>query len=133
MKKLTKLLRWLDYNLIKILSVIFLFLIPLYPKFPLKFITYTYVAIRLEDLYIAFISLIFLIQLLRKRVTLNTKFLNLMLYFWVAIFLSFLYGVFIQKTLPYKQLAFLNTARRVEYALIFFIITSSIKSKKDFF
>lgn len=47
-------------------------------------------------------------------------------------FLVFSLGDFCSKTLPYRQLAFLNTARRVEYSIIFFIAASTIKSKKDF-
>src|SRR3989344_8754743 len=132
MERLIKWLGWLDDNLIKILTVGFIFLIPLYPKFPLKFIDYTYISIRLEDIYVAFLSLIFLAQLLRKKITLNKQFLFLMLLFWAAVMMSFLWGAFIQKTVIYKHLGFLHALRRVEYSLIFFIITSTIKSKKDF-
>ncbi len=132
MAKLIKWLKWLDANLIKILGVGFVFLIPLYPKFPLKFIDYTYIAIRVEDLYIAFITAAFVIQLLRKKLTLNTRFLKYILAFWGAVFLSFLFGAFVQKTVIYKHLGLLHSLRRVEYSVIFFIITSTIRNKKDF-
>ena len=132
MGKLTKWLRWIDDNLLKILVVGFIFLIPLYPKFPLKFIDYTYISIRLDDIYVALITAVFFIQLLRKKVQLNTKFLTLILLFWAATFLSFLWGAFVQKTVIYKHLGLLHALRRVEYSLIFFIITSTIKNKKDF-
>ncbi|OGK22984.1 hypothetical protein A2954_03800 [Candidatus Roizmanbacteria bacterium RIFCSPLOWO2_01_FULL_37_12] len=132
MAKLIKWLSWLDNNLVKILTVGFIFLIPLYPKFPLKFIDYTYISIRLEDIYVALMTLIFVIQLLRKKVSLNKQFLTLILLFWLATMLSFLWGAYIQKTVIYKHLGFLHSLRRIEYSVIFFIITSTIKSKKDF-
>lgn len=132
MEKLIKWLRWIDNNLVKILAAGFIFLIPLYPKFPLKFIDYTYISIRLEDIYVAILTFIFIVQLLRKKVNLNKKFLFLIVFFWAAVMLSFIWGAYVQKTVIYKHLGFLHTLRRVEYSLIFFIITSTIKSKKDF-
>lgn len=133
MKKLINLLNWLDYNLVKIITIGFIFIAPLYPKFPIKIVNYTYIAVRAEDFYIAFAVVIFLIQLLRKRVELNTKFLKLILIFWGAVFIAFLFGAFIQNTVIYKHLGFLHSARRVEYMIIFFLAASTVKSKKDFY
>lgn len=132
MEKLMKWLSWLDDNLVKIFAVIFIFLIPLYPKFPLKFIDYTYISIRLEDIFVAVMTVVFVIQLIRKKVQLNKHFLYLIALFWLATFLSFLWGAYVQKTVIYKHLGFLHSARRIEYSIIFFIITSTIKTKKDF-
>lgn len=133
MKKLTKLLKWLDNNSIKVLSTIFIFLIPLYPKLPLKMINYTYVAIRLEDLFIALLTAVFIIQLLRKKVKINRRFLIMFLAFWGAITLSYLYGVFIVQNLPYRQMSLLHTLRRFEYMVVFFVAAAAINTKKDFF
>ncbi len=133
MGKLTKWLRWLDDNLIKILLVGYIFIIPLYPKFPIRIVSYTYIAIRMEDFYVAFLFLVFLIQLLRKKITLKKEFLFLFFSFWGAIFLSFLAGAFLQKTIILKHLGFLHTARRFEYMAVFFIAASTINSKKNFF
>ena len=132
MEKLFKLLRWIDENLIKLLVFGFIFIAPLYPKFPLKFIDYTYIAVRLEDLYIVGFFILFLIQLIRKKITLNKKFLFLILAFWAAAFISFLYGSFVQQTIIYKHLGFLHFARRVEYMVIFLMAASTIRSRKDF-
>ena len=132
MQKLIKWLSWFDDNLVKILAAGFIFLIPLYPKFPLKLIDYTYIAIRFEDLYVAFLTLISVIQLLRKKIQLNKQFLVPILAFWAAVMLSFLWGAFVQKTVIYKHLGFLHSLRRIEYSVIFLIITSTIKTKKDF-
>lgn len=133
MKKLTKMLGWIDEHLLQIIVTGFIFIIPLYPKFPLKFITYTYVSIRLEDLYVAFAVISFFIQVLRKKVTLNKKFVVLFLLFWAAIFASYLTSVFITKTMPYRQLALLHTLRRVEYLSLFLIASSAIKNRKEIF
>src|SRR3989344_1108807 len=132
MQKLLKLLGWIDNNIVKLLTVGFIFLIPLYPKFPLKFIDYTYIAIRVEDIYVALLAVVFFVQLLRQKVKLNKKFMWLILAFWAAVLASFLWGTFVQKTIIYKHLGFLHSIRRIEYSLIFFIIVSTIRSRKDF-
>ena len=132
MQKLLKFLGWIDNNIVKLLTVGFIFLIPLYPKFPLKFIDYTYIAIRVEDIYVALLAVVFFVQLLRQKVKLNKKFMWLILAFWAAVLASFLWGTFVQKTIIYKHLGFLHSIRRIEYSLIFFIIVSTIRSRKDF-
>lgn len=131
MKKLIKSLQWLDENLIKILLFGFVFIIPLYPKFPIRIVDYTYIAIRAEDFYIGLLTIVFLIQILRRKVILNTKFLLLFVIFWAAIFLSFTFNAFITKFVIYRHLGFLHAARRVEYMMIFFIASSTVKSRKD--
>lgn len=131
MKKLIKSLQWIDNNIIKILLFGFIFIVPLYPKFPIKIVDYTYIAIRAEDFYIGLLVIVFLIQLLRQKIILNTKFIGLFILFWCAIFLSFAFNAYITKFVIYKHLGFLHAARRVEYMIIFFIATSCIKSRKD--
>jgi len=133
MKKLIRLLKWLDDNLIKILLLIFIFLIPLYPKIPVKMINFTYIAIRLEDFYIVFLTIIFLIQILRKKHKLNWQFFILFSLYWLMVFLSSLWGIYIGKTIDIKHLGFLHALRRIEYMIVFFIALSAIKQKKDFF
>lgn len=131
MKKLIKSLQWIDENLIKILLFGFVFIIPLYPKFPIRIIDYTYIAIRAEDFYIGLLLIIFLVQILRRKILLNTKFLWLFILFWIAIFLSFAFNAFITKFVIYRHLGFLHAARRVEYMIVFFIASSTVKSRKD--
>ena len=133
MSKLIKFLKLLDENLVKIFLVGFIFLIPLWPKLPLKMINYTYIAIRFEDLYLALMAFVFFIQLLRKKVTLNKKFAIMFGIFWLAVFASLLWGIYGSHTVIYHQVGFLNALRRVEYMIVFFIASSVIKSKKDFF
>ncbi len=113
------------------LLVGYVFFIPLYPKLPFQMVDYTYIAIRLEDLLVAFIYLVFIIQFLRKKVTLNRQYLILFILFWVSVFISFFLGFFVQHTIVIKNVGFLNALRRIEYMSIFFVFASSVKSKKD--
>ncbi len=133
MNKLFGFLKKLDDNLVKILLVGFIFFVPLWPKLPIKTINYTYIAIRLDDLYLALMSFVFLIQLLRKKATLNRTFLWLFIAFWGAVFLATGWGIFVQKTIVIASLGYLNALRRVEYMIVFFIAFSVVKTKKDFF
>src|SRR3989344_1002092 len=133
MKKLIKSLQWLDENLLKIFLTLFIFLMPLYPKLPLKNVNYTYIAIRVDDLIVAAFVIVFFIQFLRRKVTLWTKYLPLFILFWLSVFLSFWYGMYVQKTIEIANVGMLNALRRVEYMVVFFIAASIPKSKKDFY
>ena len=52
MEKLLKLLKVIDENILTFCISFFIFFIPLFPKIPFKTINYTYVSIRLEDIFI---------------------------------------------------------------------------------
>ncbi len=126
-----KLLKWLDNNVIKLLLVGYIFFIPLYPKLPFKMVDYTYIAIRLEDVFVALVYLVFFIQLLRKKVTLNRTYLVLFVLFWISVFISFYLGFFVQHTIVIKNVGFLNALRRIEYMSIFLVFAASVKTRKD--
>lgn len=132
MQKLFKLLKTIDEAALKFLLILFIFLIPLYPKLPLLGVQYTYIAIRADDFLILFITIAFIIQLIRKKVVLNKKFIKPVLLFWGAVFISFIWNCYIVKTMPYRQVAFLHAVRRVEYMMIFFIAASTIRNRRDF-
>lgn len=131
MKKLIKLLRWVDDNLLKLSVIAFLFAIPLYPKFPLLDLEYTYISIRVDDVFVLALSIIFLTQLIRRKVKLKTILLMPILLFWAAVFASLLYGFFVLKTVPVLNIGLLHAARRIEYMMVFFIAASSVKSEND--
>lgn len=133
MKKLTTLLQWLDKNILKVLVIGFIFIIPLYPKLPLKMIEYTYVAFRLEDIYIALMGLVFGIQFLRRKVDVSKKFMILIGVYWIAVFASYVWGFYVQETIRVNNIGLLHALRRVEYMLVFFVAYTTIKSKKDFY
>lgn len=132
MGKLLNWLKQLDNNLVKILLIGFIFFVPLWPKLPFKMVDYTYVAIRLEDIYLAILALIFFVQLLRKKVLFNKKFILPFTFFLSAVFISFFWNSYISKTIIFPHLGFLHSLRRVEYLIMFFIAASVIKTKKDF-
>ena len=131
MKMLIKSLQWIDDNFLKIISFGYIFIIPLWPKLPIRMIDYTYVAFRGEDVYVAFLAFVFIIQFLRRKATVNKKFGILFGLFWLANFISYLYGFYIQKTVIINHLGFLHSLRRVEYMLIFFVVLSTIRSRTD--
>ncbi|MEI6532971.1 MAG: hypothetical protein WCO06_03970 [Candidatus Roizmanbacteria bacterium] len=133
MGKLLRSLQWLDENILKILVSIFIFLIPLFPKFPLIDLEFTYLNIRLEDFFMVLVGLVFAVQVIRKKETINKEFFWLFIVYWIAIFSSLIWNYFISKEIEYLHIGLLHTARRVEYMLIFFVTISSIKSKKDLF
>lgn len=133
MNKLSRFLDFLDNNLIKIFLSIFIFLVPLWPKLPIRMIDYTYIAIRLEDIYLVLMSFVFVIQLIRKKITLDKTYLWLFILYWLAVFTSALWGIFVGKTIVLYHLGLLHALRRVEYMIVFFIASSLVKNKSDFF
>lgn len=132
MQKLIKSLKTFDENLIRILIGFFIFLIPLYPKFPFRPIPYTYISIRLEDFYVVLLAIVFVIQLLRKKIQLNKTFLKYFIGFWAIVFTSYILNAYVFKVMEFPHLGFLHSVRRVQYMIIFFIAASTITSYTDF-
>ncbi|KKQ24239.1 MAG: hypothetical protein US40_C0002G0069 [Candidatus Roizmanbacteria bacterium GW2011_GWC2_37_13] len=133
MKKLSGFFKWIDNNLVKILLTGFIFLVPLWPKLPIRMINYTYIAIRFEDIYLVFMILAFFVQLIRKKIILNKSYLWLFILFWLSLFASVIWGIYFEKTIIFYHLGYLHALRRVEYMSAFFIAASVIKTKEDFF
>ena len=128
-----KWLKWIDNNILKILLGLYVFFIPLFPKFPFQFVTYTYISVRLDDFFVAFIAAIFFLQIIRRKIKLkDLPFLKIFIAFWIVVFLSMLSSFYLTKTVDYHFVGFLNTARRVQYMVFFFIAYASIKSVRDF-
>ncbi len=129
-----KFLRWFDDHVLEYLSFGLLIIVPLYPKIPLFDILPGYlVRGRLDDLFIAFAFFIWLVWLLRRKVSLkgNPLLVPMVIYLVVGL-LSCLSAIFITKTVPFETVhiekLFLNYFRRVEYFTVFFVFFSSIKS-----
>lgn len=127
-------LKWLDEHVLEYLSLLILIIVPLYPKIPLADVLPGYIVrIRLDDLIIGFAFLVWIIWLVRKKVTLrgNPLFIPILIYLIIG-FVSSLSAIFITKTVPLQTLhvekIFLHWARRVEYFSVFFVFYSSIKS-----
>ena len=127
-------LTWLDNHILEYLSFALLIFIPLYPKIPIADLIPGYlVRLRLDDLLVGFAFAIWLIWLIRKKVTLrgNPLIIPMLIYVIIGL-ISSLAAIFITKTVPLSSIhiekLFLNWARRIEYFSIFFVFFSSIKS-----
>lgn len=133
MKKLISLLKKIDDNLLKYLIYVYIFFMPLFPKIPLKGIDYTYIKIRPDDFFAALIIFVFFIYVIRKKIILNKKMFLIFSLFWVLVFISFLIGHYLLKTIQVWHIGFLHSARRIEYMIMFFVGMSVIKKKSDLF
>ena len=140
MKRLLKWLKRIDDNVLHVFLILYIAAISLMPKIPLQNVTYTYIKIRIDDIFPLVLIAVFVIQLIRRKVKLNTKFLVLFALFWTAVFASWIVGSYITKSIPiehtygrffYNSLAFYHSLRRVEYMLPFFISASIIKNKNE--
>lgn len=132
MKKLINWLRWIDDNLLHIALIFFIVAVALIPKIPVKHIEYTYIKIRIDDIIPVITGLVFLIQFIRRKVTLNTKFLVIFCFYWLAVFISFFVGAYISNTIVVEGIGYLHSIRRVEYMFIFFIASSAVISQERF-
>ena len=128
-----KWLKKIDDNILKYLLALFIFFIPLYPKFPFHVVNYTYIAIRLDDFFTALLVVVFIIQLVRKKVSFQSlRYKKWFALFWVIVFASLVSGMYVTKTIDYPLVAFLHSVRRIEYMILFFIALSVIRSVNDF-
>lgn len=102
--------------------------IPLYPKFPLTNIPGTYVAVRIEDLMILGISLIwFLGNFNNLKKYFSQTIFQAILLFWLIGGLSLLSALLITYSIQ-PHLGFLHWLRRVEYMMLFVMVATSIRS-----
>ena len=130
-----KLLNWLDQNLLTVLAGFLLVFLPLYPKWPLFDVLPGYnVRVRLEDIVILFVNLIFWTQVLLKKIKIKrAPLLKPMLIYLGIGFLSTLSAIFITKTVypEWIQIAklYLHWVRRIEYFSLFFIFFFAVKNK----
>lgn len=128
-----KLLKKIDDNLLKGLLVIFIFFIPLFPKFPFQIVNFTYIAIRFDDFFAGIIAFVFVLELVRGKIKWSElKFKLPIGIFWGAVLLSYLSGMYITHTIDYPFIGLLHALRRIEYMMLFFIAMASVKTAKDF-
>lgn len=110
--------------------------IPLYPKLPLADILPGYIVrLRIEDLLIAGASVLWFIQVFRKKISLHTPLTWIVGAYLVAGFLSSLSAIYWTKTVPMSEphilKMFLHYGRRIEYFSLFFITFSAIQTKNQ--
>ncbi len=126
-------LNFLDENLLKwgvFLTVLF---IPLYPKLPSVHINHVWVYIRLEDFLILALSLIWLVQILRKKIKFYWPLAIPIILYWICGFFSFLNSLYLAPSIPnfFASIAFLSYGRHLEYMILFPIGFSIVKTKED--
>jgi len=118
-------------NLLKVLILILLIFIPLYPKFPLTGVEGTYVAIRVDDIVVASVLLVwFLFQLRNRLPILKDRAFRLFALYWLVGLIANLSAFGITDLISFK-LAILHWLRRVEYMSLFFVARDAIKKRSD--
>ncbi|OIN89659.1 hypothetical protein COW80_04080 [Candidatus Beckwithbacteria bacterium CG22_combo_CG10-13_8_21_14_all_01_47_9] len=134
---MTKLLNWLNYYWLTIAAGFLLVFLPLYPKWPLFDILPGYnVRVRLEDIIILAVNLIFWTQVIFKKIRISrAPLLKPILVYLVVGLLSTLSAIFITKTVypEWIQVAkvFLHWVRRIEYFSLFFLFFFAVRTKRQ--
>jgi len=124
---------WIDKNLLHWSFVVFIVAIAVVPKFPIQFVEYTYIRIRIDDILPAVMVALFTIQWIRRKVTLNKTLLIPIVLFWTSVFISFLVAYYVSYTVPLFNIGLLHSLRRVQYMIVFFVASSLITSEKRFY
>ncbi|MDO8619118.1 MAG: O-antigen ligase family protein [Candidatus Daviesbacteria bacterium] len=102
--------------------------VPLYPKFPLLNVSSTFVAIRAEDILIAWIVAIWFVGNLRRMKDFFSHALfQVILLFWFIGGLAVVSGIFITYTVDF-QLGVLHWLRRIEYMSLFVVGATSVSN-----
>lgn len=131
---LTKRFKKTKPDILSLLVVLYIYLIPIWPKLPLMNINYTYIAVRYEDLFVALVVGVFGLLLLLGRIKLpQTIFTKLIPAYWVVTIVSALVGFYIFHEVATLQLGLLHAFRRVEYMIIFFVALSTVRNPKQLF
>lgn len=128
-----KIFSW-GWNNILFSSTLFLLMfIPLYPKLPLLDVKNTWVYIRAEDFVFIAVFLLWILLLVKKKITLKTPLTVPILIYWIIGVISTTHGIlfiFPQISNVFPNVAFLSFLRHVEYLSLFFVAFSAMKDKK---
>lgn len=120
-----------NINFLRIIFAVLILFIPLYPKFPLLGVSGTYVAIRLDDIVVAFAFLLWIIYQIKNHFPVfKSKITPLFIAYFIAIIISTLNSILIYQNTS-TSILLLNTFRRFEYISLFFITIDSVKCLKD--
>lgn len=129
-------LKFLSLPNLLLILVIFLFaFIPLYPKFPLLNVNGTFVAIRLEDLFILItlsIWVVYLIFFKKIGQFLRNKLNQAILLFFLIGLVSLFSAIFLTHSIS-PHLGALHFLRRVELMLLLSVVATVVDSRRKFF
>lgn len=102
--------------------------IPLYPKFPLASVAGTYVAIRLDDIFIAVTVIFwFLANIGNLRDIFKEPVVKAIAIFWAIGLLTVVSGLFLSQSVT-AGLGLLHWLRRIEYMSLFFVGLTTVTS-----
>lgn len=132
---------YLQNNVFFIASLIFLFLIPLWPKIPLADILPGYIVrLRLEDLVVGVFFMIYLVYLFQGKVSFKKLPTWQLIFAYIAIgAMSVLSGVLFLGTIPFAfphelihvAKALLHWARYIEYFFLSFVAVSGFVNRRQ--
>lgn len=128
-----KIWRWISDNVLFIATLFLLAFIPLYPKLPIVNVEHTWVYIRAEDFIVVFVLLLWVILLVRQKITLKTPLTLPIILFWIIGAIATMHGILlIFPTISdvFSNVAFLSYLRRIEYLSMFFVAYSGVKDKR---
>ena len=135
MKHIKSLGKWFKTREISLLSLlvwVYIFFIPLWPKLPFKTVTYTYIALRYEDFFVALIVAVFLFDVVRHKISLKRDWILIAIpIYWLVVIFSAFINFKLFHTTESLQLALLHAFRRVEYMIIFFVGYQVIKNGRQ--
>lgn len=132
-----KILRWLDDNLLTLLTGFLIVVIPLYPKIPMAELIQGYIVrMRLEDILVLTTFGIWFVQLIRKKISFPKNLIGRVMLLYLAIgLLSVLSAIYLTHSVPMEKAhilkIWLHWLRRIEYFSLFFVTYSAIRSKRD--
>lgn len=131
---ISKLFSWLDEHILEFGVCLVLFFIPLWPKLPLLGVAHTWTYVRLEDILVALVVGIWLVQIARGKVSLKSPLTLPIFIYWLAGGISLVYCLLvIAPNLAnfFPNVAIFHYLRRIEYMALFFVVFSTIKSLKQ--
>lgn len=136
MQRAKTILSWIDQYVLLVLAAFLLAFIPLYPKIPILDILPGYIVrVRLEDFFVVLTGVVFVIQLLRRKISLRTPLTKWIVAYAMIGAFSMLSAIFLIHTVPPELLHIsktgLHLARYIEYFFLFFVVFASVKTKRD--
>ncbi len=134
--KLRAVLTWLDDNIMLLSAAFLIAFIPLWPKIPVWSPIEQYIVrVRLEDFFLLLADVIWLIQVLRKKIAWRSTMFWFVLAYEIVSAISVLTAFFITQTVPLQLLhmekTLLHFFRYIEYFSFFFIVYAAIKKRRD--
>lgn len=128
-----KIFRWIADNAFFVATLFLLSFIPLYPKLPLLDVRNTWVYIRAEDFVIVLVLLLWVTQIIRKKINLKTPLTLPILLFWLVGGMTLIHAmllIFPTAANVFPNVAFLSYVRRIEYLSLFFIAYAGMRDKR---